>query len=341
MIHLTQRQINTGVIALLLFGAYVLNILYLIEVSSVGIVATLIAVISATVLLLLYRRGWEPATRVTIVLACLIIAFDLSGSTLMRSFHPILLIPAVAALIMATPRWVVGIGTTAYLIVLARAGWDGIYMRDEILVGYAIIVAGLIASRLSTDTAQRLAEANQRAETERQRAETALQQSQQQAQELQVAFQMVADRETELTRILSELRTAETTVRDLSAPVIPVLPGVLVAPLVGTIDNERATLFSSNVLAAIERERARTVVLDVTGVPIIDTAVAQVLIQTSSAVRLLGARVLLVGIRPEVAQTLVALNVDLSAIATYANLQSAIQAMLKTPAASGHAYATP
>jgi rsbT co-antagonist protein RsbR len=80
----------------------------------------------------------------------------------------------------------------------------------------------------------------------------------------------------------------------------------------------------------VERERARHVIFDITGVPIVDTHVAQVLIQTTMAVRLLGADTLLVGIRPEVAQTLVALNVDLGGLRTYPNLREAVGALLAT-----------
>jgi len=70
------------------------------------------------------------------------------------------------------------------------------------------------------------------------------------------------------------------------------------------------------------------VIFDITGVPIVDTHVAQVLIQTTSALRLLGASVLLVGIHPEVAQTMVALNIDLGAVVTYADLREAIESLL-------------
>jgi rsbT co-antagonist protein RsbR len=81
-------------------------------------------------------------------------------------------------------------------------------------------------------------------------------------------------------------------------------------------------------LAAVERTRSTHVIFDITGVPIVDTHVAQVLLQTTAALRLLGARVLLVGIRPEVAQTIIALNIDMGMLSTYPDLQEAVFALL-------------
>jgi rsbT co-antagonist protein RsbR len=101
-----------------------------------------------------------------------------------------------------------------------------------------------------------------------------------------------------------------------------------VAPLVGALDGARAAILTGNLLSAVEQQHTRYVIFDITGVPIVDTHVAQVLIQTTSALRLLGAEVLLVGIRPEVAQTMVALNIDFGAVVTCADLREAIESLL-------------
>jgi anti-anti-sigma factor len=143
---------------------------------------------------------------------------------------------------------------------------------------------------------------------------------------LQEALRMVEQREAQLQQALTDLRASQATIRELSAPVLPVLPGVLIAPLVGAIDESRATVFVANVLHAVERERAQQVIFDVTGVPLIDTQVARMILQAADAVRLLGAQVILVGIRPEVAQTVVGLGVALD-MKTYADLQQAIHAL--------------
>lgn len=119
------------------------------------------------------------------------------------------------------------------------------------------------------------------------------------------------------------------TVRALSTPVVPVQRGVLVMPLVGVIDPVRAQNITAALLEAIERERARIVILDITGVPMVDTAVAQALIEAAQATRLLGAEPVLVGLSPPVAETIVSLEVDLSALVTRADLQSGVEYALR------------
>lgn len=114
------------------------------------------------------------------------------------------------------------------------------------------------------------------------------------------------------------------TVRELSTPAIPIYDGILVLPLVGNIDTGRASQVMEAVLNGIAREHASVVIVDVTGVPIIDTGVANHLVQVTQAAQLLGARCMLVGIKPEVAQTLVQLGVDLSSIVTRSDLQAGV-----------------
>lgn len=114
------------------------------------------------------------------------------------------------------------------------------------------------------------------------------------------------------------------TVRDLGCPVIPIMSGVVMVPLIGTIDSSRASQVVETLLHEVGRLHAQMVVIDVTGVLVIDTSVANALLQASQAVRLLGARVVLTGIRPEVAQTLVGMGIDISGILTQRDLQSGI-----------------
>jgi rsbT co-antagonist protein RsbR len=129
---------------------------------------------------------------------------------------------------------------------------------------------------------------------------------------------------TELHQSFSEREQLSHVIRELSSPVIPVLAGVLVMPLIGVIDSSRVTLLMTTLLSAIEQHQAMIVLMDVTGVPLVDTQVARVLLQAADAARLLGAEPILVGIRPELAQTIVGLGVDLSSLKTQADLQSGI-----------------
>ncbi|MFL5800365.1 MAG: STAS domain-containing protein [Roseiflexaceae bacterium] len=143
--------------------------------------------------------------------------------------------------------------------------------------------------------------------------------------ELQQALDGRDETLSELRESISARETLEKTIQELSSPVLPVLEGVLVMPLIGEIDNERAEQLVTSLLAAIEQHRATIVLLDVTGVPLVDTHIARVLLQAADAARLLGAEPILVGIRPELAQTIVGLGLDLSSLMTQADLQSGIR----------------
>jgi anti-anti-sigma factor len=119
-------------------------------------------------------------------------------------------------------------------------------------------------------------------------------------------------------------RVLATMVRDLGCPIIPLMSKVLLIPLNGAIDTGRAEQLISAVLDSVSSTRATMVLIDLTGVPLVDSQVAQALIQVTHAVTLLGARVILVGVRPEVAQSIVSLGIDLSSIRTMPTLAAAL-----------------
>jgi rsbT co-antagonist protein RsbR len=125
------------------------------------------------------------------------------------------------------------------------------------------------------------------------------------------------------------IRAQEATLAELSTPLLAISDRVLVMPLIGVIDPRRAQQVIENLLAGVTQRRASAVILDITGVSVVDTQVANALMSAAQAVRLLGARVIITGIRPEVAQTLVGLGVDLSGITTKASLQNGIAEALR------------
>lgn len=118
------------------------------------------------------------------------------------------------------------------------------------------------------------------------------------------------------------------TIRKLSSPVLPVLRGLVVMPLIGVIDSERASVLVGELLGEIQKHQAKMVIIDVTGVPIIDTETARVLLSAASTARLLGTETLLVGIRPEIAQVIVSIGIDFAGLRTYADLESGIAYVL-------------
>ncbi|RFU67881.1 RsbT co-antagonist protein RsbRA [Bacillus sp. V59.32b] len=117
--------------------------------------------------------------------------------------------------------------------------------------------------------------------------------------------------------------------QELSAPLIPVLEGITVMPLVGTIDTERAKQIMENLLHGTVKHRSEVVLIDITGVPVVDTMVAHHIIQAAEAVRLVGAKCMLCGIRPEIAQTIVNLGINLNEIDTKNSLKKGIEAALQ------------
>jgi rsbT co-antagonist protein RsbR len=133
----------------------------------------------------------------------------------------------------------------------------------------------------------------------------------------------------EIAAQLTTIEEQRSVIREMSVPVLPLSHSTLVLPLVGALDSRRIALIQEQALRSIERMAARYLILDITGVPIVDTLVAQGLIKVVQAAGLLGAEVVLVGIRPEVAQAVVGLGIQLSDMITRSTLQSGIAYVLE------------
>jgi DNA-binding LacI/PurR family transcriptional regulator/anti-anti-sigma regulatory factor len=131
-----------------------------------------------------------------------------------------------------------------------------------------------------------------------------------------------------LTYAYERERALTSTIREIGSPVIPLLDHVLLVPLVGAIDSNRAQQIVEAVLDGVGQHQADVILLDVTGVPLVDTQVASSLIQTAQAARLLGARTIMVGVRPEIAQSIVGLGVDLRQIETHPTLAAALTTLI-------------
>jgi ribose transport system substrate-binding protein len=139
-------------------------------------------------------------------------------------------------------------------------------------------------------------------------------------------LQDLVERSETQRRLQQEVIAAQQrTIQELSTPLIPINDDILVLPLIGTIDTPRAQQIMATMLETIARKRAQTIIVDITGVPLVDTNVAHHLLQAARAAQLLGATTILVGITPEVAQTVVQLGVDLSGLVTRGNLQTGLE----------------
>lgn len=145
-----------------------------------------------------------------------------------------------------------------------------------------------------------------------------------QEQAAQLEVRQLEHQLSELTAAYEEKTRLLDLIRHASTPIAPVYDGILVVPLVGMFDNQRAQLLTEKLLAGISEARAQVVILDVSGVPVFDAEAAHHIVRTSSAVRLLGARLILVGLSPTIAQTIIELGVDLSGLTTLSTLQAGL-----------------
>lgn len=184
---------------------------------------------------------------------------------------------------------------------------------DEFLVAPSPVTVETELSRIDEEEKRRQAD---RDAQERQRELAAL--VEQRTSELRVTIER-------LEQAQDALQAQAATIQQLSIPIVQVWDGILLVSLVGHIDGRRAQHLIEMLLDSIRQRRARLVLLDVTGVTIMDTAVAGYLMRTVQAVKLLGAQTMLVGISPQIAQTLVTLGVDLGSMVAAADLQQGLE----------------
>ena len=116
---------------------------------------------------------------------------------------------------------------------------------------------------------------------------------------------------------------------ELSTPVVKIWDGILALPMIGTLDSARTQVVMESLLQRIVETESQIAIIDITGVPTVDTLVAQHLLKTVTAIRLMGADCIISGVRPQIAQTIVHLGVDLQGVTTKANLADALALALK------------
>jgi rsbT co-antagonist protein RsbR len=136
-------------------------------------------------------------------------------------------------------------------------------------------------------------------------------------------------KQTELEEKIDTIRKQQEAILELSTPNIKVWEGVLVIPIIGTLDTRRSQRLTEELLTKIGLTQSKVALIDITGVPTVDSAVANHILKTVAAVQLLGAECVITGIRPEVAQTIVHLGVNLSGVETLSNLAEGLKWALK------------
>lgn len=336
-----QRGRNIIIIGL---GLFVINVL--VAVSIVISFSELIALLISTgfgaalyiVIIALTRIGYvDLAGWLTVLVALLgtITAAVVNPDRPVATFIAVPLVLAATILqfrdvIVVTAATLLGLVGIAFLAepAIISLPLPNFLVTTGLLVGFVAIVS-FVQSAGNEKLHRRLKAALQEA----QHAATQLQQMnaeldrrvEMQTASLQEALRELEERAVAQDRLLAEVVAQRNVIRDLSVPVLPVGKQALVMPLVGAINHERLQQVQEQALTKIGQHRARWLILDVTGVPVIDTEVAAGMVQLVQSVRLLGAEVALVGVRPEVAQTMVSLGIELPISHVFSDLAGAVE----------------
>jgi rsbT co-antagonist protein RsbR len=295
----------------------------------VGLVSSLVQALLLIVAAVVLRRGqFSAAVALVIVSLLLFTALNMvpTGLEGSRAVFTILAIPIVLAGLLGGRQLLV---VTSALSVILVIGIAVLSVTRPALVGFSpqtynprlTSVTYVIVATVLTVLVDRFGRAWQ----------LALERTRNREHELD-ALRMslerqVMERTAALQASLDQLRASQATITLLGAPILPVLPGVLAAPLIGQFDSARAAALSQKVLSAITNQRATTVIFDITGVQVIDQHTIAELLELAGAVRLLGAEPVIVGVRPDVALALVEQQIDLPVRHIYSTLQDAVEAL--------------
>jgi anti-anti-sigma regulatory factor len=309
--ELSQRRVGLGLIGLIVAGVSIILVVLLVQGAALNILLiTAIALVVLCGVFVAYWREWQYAP-ILVVLAMTALCLFQQEPYLTERLSIVLFLPPVIALILTRPPWVIGsaVATLGGLIILA--GGKGVYTDPVTIILYAMIIGGMILARIVTDTAQHHAEASAN------QARQALARSEAQAHELAQKAEELAVQNDEQRRLLDLVATLET-------PAVSLADGVLLTAVVGHLDSRRADALTRRLLNEVNTQRARMVILDIAGVPTVDTAVAQALLRSIQAVRLLGCEVTITGISASVAATITQLGINMAGVRTARTPQEVI-----------------
>jgi rsbT co-antagonist protein RsbR len=307
------------------------------------LVAAAISVAVLSAILVLAQRGGVTAAALSMIGFVTLLLFVSSWAGGRVGIVPFFLIVSILLASVTVRPWAVALTLAINIAALLLLAWllAGTEQRPPALLevfgyggalcGFAGLIGALGSS--STDRALHLA---RRARDQAEQAAAALDQANAALALRTTALSDALTAQENQSRALQEAfetqQCLDAQIAALALPVIPVRADVLVMPLIGALDHMRADQLRHRALEHIQRQQARTIILDITGVPMVDREVAEALLQTTNAARLLGARPVLVGIRPEVAQALVSLDIKLADLEVYATLQQSLERLSSTSA---------
>jgi anti-anti-sigma regulatory factor len=321
--RILQRIISIG-IGLLIIMISAILLLYGITSTTQNAFISLIGVLlTCGVAWVLIRSNYLNLATHLLFVALLISVFvsALPTGTTSRALFT-LFIPIVGSALLLPHRWsyaYAAAGVGLFLTLYSVHGLQIDQPQDTFIKGLvysSLLIGGCfgITAALAALTAQRLdhllrMSVDQSRDVEAARADLELR---------------VAERTTGLQQALEELQQSGETIRQLSAPILPLAEGVLVLPLIGNISQERAAFVSQQLLAEVHRRRAKTVLIDLTGIGVVDLGTSQALEQVTTAVRLLGAEPVLVGIRAAIADIITSRGINLQHVTTRRDVQSGL-----------------
>jgi rsbT co-antagonist protein RsbR len=311
---ITQHQVVSLSLGILVVGDIILAIALMILQKREGAAIAGMSALVTGALLTVHLRGWRHAASVFLIFSSV-----LTGSAMnivlvdgQASIPLPLIFPPVLGLALVGARGIIVSASLSLGVYVVRALLSGYTVDPVLIVTYVMLILLILVARAVLNTEV------QRAEEARQRAETAQAHIKAQADALEAANAAQQAQLEEQRRLLDLVATLET-------PAITLSEGVLFAPVVGHLDSRRSAALTARLLEAAHRQRANHVIIDIAGVSMVDSMVAQTLIQTAHALRLLGCRVTLSGISSEVALTLTQQEIALSDIATVRSPQEALR----------------
>lgn len=337
-----RRGQNVIILALGLIGMGLLSVpLVLIQPDPLPqLLPSLAGNLLSLGLIALARRGQVQAAALGLVGLLVVSLFSIPLVSRQVGLVPSFMVLGVlVASVTAGPR-AVALTTLAALVALAAQGAllaeapQRLAPAPEVLaVGVVVaVMGGLVGALGARSTSHALGEAR-RAREAAELAARALDRANRELEQrviertaaLEQALAAAEEHAAAQARLLAENQTQRATIRALSTPVLPVSDSTLVLPLVGSLDDERILAVQEQALLALERSHARRLLLDVTGIQVVDSAVARGLLRIVQGARLLGAEAVLIGVAPEVAQAMVGLDIDTSLMRTERDLREALR----------------
>ncbi|EFO79064.1 anti-sigma-factor antagonist [Oscillochloris trichoides DG-6] len=313
--RLTQRQVILALYLMLIIGS-ILSLIYQLILPHVYDTSLFIGSIAVIPILgglfLAYWHGHEWSRYAMLILITLLSGMLIDENYLYEHFSLTAFMPPVLALIVAGPAWLIGTTTSLIVILLIRAGGQGIYTDPITMLIYTMVVVGMFMARIVMDNAQ------QRAEQSAQEANAALASTRIHAEELAQKAQELEAQNAQQRQLIELVSTLET-------PAVLLAEGVILAPIIGHLDSRRARDLTKRLLREVSGHNAKMVIIDIAGVPTVDTSVAQAIVRTIQAIRLLGCDVTITGISASVAATMTHLGINLNGVRTARTPQEVMQ----------------